>query len=251
MACTPPAFGTYIEPFAGSACLFFALLPKRSILGDFNAELIEAYSVVAQAPDRVHDVLVGMADTASEYYRVRSWKPAELSAVYRTARFIYLNRFCFNGVYRTNLKGEFNVPRGRDTGELPSLANLREYALVLSQTELQAGDFLQTLGQARKGDFVYLDPPYTKQNQPYSGEYGYGAFSANDMDRLLPELDRIDALGATFLFSYRYTPVLHQQLRRWNRRLVSVRRHVAGFSSARRIVREMLVSNRDFDRLPQ
>lgn len=247
----PQTFGTYVEPFAGSACLFFALLPERSILGDFNTELIEAYSIVAHAPDAVYDSLAGMADTASEYYRVRSWKPGELNAVQRTARFIYLNRFCFNGVYRTNLKGQFNVPRGRDTGELPSLADLRAYSLVLRKAELRAGDFLQTLNQVQKGDFVYLDPPYTKENQPYSGEYGYGAFSAEDMDRLLPELERIDSLGATFLLSYRYTPVLHQQLKVWNRRLVSVRRHVAGFSSARRVVREMLVSNRDFDGLPK
>jgi DNA adenine methylase len=166
-----------------------------------------------------------------------------LSDVDRTARFIYLNRYCFNGVYRTNRQGEFNVPRGRDTGDLPTLDTIKQCARALDSAELVSGDFEVILERARRGDFVYLDPPYTKADQPYSGEYGYGAFSSTDFERLLAQLKRLDDLGATFLLSYRYSLQINRGLRHWHTSVVSVRRHIAGFSSARRVVRELLVSN--------
>lgn len=250
LTCVPEEYGTYIEPFAGSACLFFALDPQTSILGDFNPELIHAYEQICRYPRRIHQHLVEMPDTAVDYYRIRALSPDKLSMTKRAARFIYLNRFCFNGVYRTNKQGKFNVPRGRDTGEKPTLMSLRTYANRLKKARLCSTDFLETLAQVAPGDFVYLDPPYTKADQPYSGEYGYGAFGANDLGRLIPELQRIHDLGATFLFSYRYTPLLYKELHKWERKIVSVRRHVAGFSSSRRVVREMLISNRPFSELP-
>lgn len=245
LGCVPEQYGKYVEPFAGSACLFFALDPEKAILGDFNPELIHAYTMISESPERLHRHLSVMPNTATEYYRIRSLKAQDLPDIERAARFVYLNRFCFNGVYRTNRKGHFNVPRGRDTGALPTLPSLYDYASRLRKTQLCASDFLQTLKYVRPNDFVYLDPPYTKADQPYSGEYGYGAFGPDDLCQLLPELERLDTLGASFLFSYRFTPVLHRQLACWHRRLLSVRRHVAGFSSARRTVREMLVSNRE------
>jgi DNA adenine methylase len=123
----------------------------------------------------------------------------------RAARFVYLNRHCLNGVYRTNRSGNFNVPRGRDTGTLPPLQVFKDSASALQRASLRAGDFESVLNGTRAGDFVYLDPPYSKADERYSGEYGYGAFSSTDFGRLLAQLERINELGATFLLSYRYS----------------------------------------------
>jgi DNA adenine methylase len=238
-----PSYRTYIEPFAGSACLFFALQPPKAILGDFNAHLIQAYRTIARYPERVHEAASRFPVHSDEYYRLRSLDPRSLSAVDRAARFLYLNRYCFNGVYRTNRAGHFNVPRGRDTGGIPPLASIVSGATALRSSRLITGDFRKTLQKVGPGDFVYLDPPYSKTDDHYSGEYGYGAFSSADLCSLMAELDAIHEKGATFLLSYRYNPGLRKELARWNTSLVSVRRHVAGFNDHRTMVKELLVSN--------
>jgi len=244
LANVPEDFKCYVEPFAGSACLFFALKPQFAVLGDFNESLIEAYQVVARSPKRVHDAAARMPNTKNYYYHLRSTAPLTLSPLQRAARFLYLNRYCFNGVYRTNRSGKFNVPRGRDTGTLPDLQAMRRCSKALKGAELVAGDFRTTLAKVQAGDFVYLDPPYAKIDDRYSGEYGYGAFSSKDLEALHHELNAIDQKGASFLLSYRYSKRLRFDLDKWHTSVISVRRHVAGFSSHRGVVREFLVSNR-------
>jgi DNA adenine methylase len=237
------SFKTYIEPFAGSACLFFDLEPTKAILGDFNAQLIQAYTVIARSPERVHAHACAYSSEPSEYYRIRAIDPTLLSPIKRASRFLYLNRFCFNGVYRTNKTGLFNVPRGRDTGGMPSLEAILAVAKVLQSAQLIPADFQKVLRRVKAGDFVYLDPPYAKADEKYSGEYGYGAFSSINFPSLLSELAGIDRKGATFLLSYRYSPQLRRELSGWHSSVVSVKRHVAGFTDHRTAVRELLVSN--------
>ena len=244
-----PSYCTYIEPFAGSACLFFALHPPRSVLGDFNAHLIQAYRTIAHFPERVHEAASRFPVLAVEYYRLRSLNPTSLPPIARAARFLYLNRYCFNGVYRTNKAGLFNVPRGRNTGRIPSLASMISGADALRTANLVAGDFRKVLRYVRQNDFVYLDPPYAKADERYSGEYGYGAFSSTDFPSLSAELNTIHDKGATFLLSYRYSPKIRLELARWNSSIVSVRRHVAGFNDHRTTVKELLVSNAPLKRV--
>ena len=129
---------------------------------------------ICRYPQRIHQHLVEMPNTPADYYRIRALSPEKLSNIQRGCQVIYLNRFCFNGVYRTNRQGKFNVPRGRDTGEMPGLTSLRSYAGRLKKTQLCSTDFLDTLSRVQPGDFVYLDPPYTKADQPYSGNMGMG-----------------------------------------------------------------------------
>ena len=100
----------YVEPFAGSACLFFAIQPARAVLADKNSQLIETYEVVRRDPGEVYDRVVALPRTKSVYYAQRSRDPRRLSTIGRAARFVYLNRNCFNGIYRTNTQGLFNVP---------------------------------------------------------------------------------------------------------------------------------------------
>ena len=107
-----------IEPFAGSACLFFALAPARSILGDNNESLIELFYAVREDPDRLFDRMCRIRRDAATYYRWRDKDPHALDAETRAVRFLYLNRNCFNGIFRTNAQGRFNVPIGTRTGAL-------------------------------------------------------------------------------------------------------------------------------------
>ena len=156
----PERYGAYLEPFAGSSCLFFALQPDRAVIGDFNTELIDAYQVIADAPRAVARALSEMPTDPDFYYELRARDVPSLSRVARASRFVYLNRFSFNGVYRTNRKGAFNVPRGRKTGSLPTVESLVAVAKVLKNATLVCGDFENTLSYAKRGDFVYMDPPY-------------------------------------------------------------------------------------------
>lgn len=246
LSAVPSNFGCYYEPFVGSACLFFALSPSKAILGDVNSDLIDAYDVIRSQPARVARAVHEMPATARHYYRLRSVRPATLRPIARAARFVYLNRHCFNGVYRINRTGQFNVPRGQRTGALPAVDNFRRCAEVLGRAELRAEDFESSLRDVRAGDFVYLDPPYASKTRTTYGEYSYDSFEQDDLPRLLKALRRLDRLGATFLLSYTYRSTLRADLSRWHMKRVAVQRHVAGFADHRHRVYEILVSNRAF-----
>lgn len=198
----PRRFNRYIEPFAGSACLFFSSIssPRTAILGDFNGELLDFYRVVKTRPKALFDRLRAFEESEDFYYSLRSVDPARLNRTEAAARFLYLNRFCFNGVYRTNQSGKFNVPYGTKTGRLPNLTEIQACSHALKNVAFSPGDFEVTLSEAKKGDFVYLDPPYTTSR--YRGEYGYGAFCDSDFERLREALVGLDRKGVAFLLSY-------------------------------------------------
>lgn len=117
-ACVPQTFQTYVEPFAGSACLFFRLCPERALLGDINEELVEFYGALKDQPTELAERVQSMPASSEFYYRLRESK--KRSPLTRAARFCYLNRYCYNGVFRTNKAGQFNVPRGVKVGRIPS-----------------------------------------------------------------------------------------------------------------------------------
>jgi DNA adenine methylase len=240
---SPTRMEKYVEPFVGSAALFFALQPRRAFLSDFNPELIDTYKTLTTKAVLVSRRLSRMPIAQDYYYQLRAKNPTMMSNLDRAARFIYLNRFCFNGVYRTNRQGQFNVPRGVRTGAIPTLQELKNAGKLLASANLRCSDFEECLAEVRRGDFVYLDPPYTRAGGRFSGEYGYGAFTSTDLDRLYASLKLIDQRGALFLFSYRYSRAVKHACRAWNTKTVRVRRHVGGFRGTRKLVREVLVSN--------
>lgn len=179
----------------GFSMLVFFAPAEHALLGDFNPQLIDTYRTVARAPHAVAAKLTTMLVSHEYYYELRAQNPAALRSVERAARFVYLNRFCFNGVFRTNQRGEFNVPRGTKTGQLPTATDLRACAQILRSATLIAGDFERTLEGVDRGDFVYLDPPYSSSAERNRGEYGYGAFSSDDLGRLEECLRKIDRLS--------------------------------------------------------
>jgi DNA adenine methylase len=234
----------YVEPFAGSACLFFSLAPSKAILGDNNACLIEVYRVIRDQPSRVYDRLVKIRRDSATYYRWRQKNPANLDLETRVVRFLYLNRNCFNGIFRTNTKGEFNVPIGTRTGAYFTRSELLECSKILKRTELVAGDFADTVKRVRAGDFVYLDPPFAVDSRRVFREYGAECFTTADMRRLAENLGRVDSKGADFLVSYADSKEARAIAKRWNATRLPIRRHVAGFSGSRRNAYEWLISNK-------
>ena len=239
-------FERYVEPFAGSACLFFDLQPKSALLGDQNSELIEMYRVVRRKPNEVFDRLQRIPRNRPVYEKRRAEDPASLSAVDRAARFIYLNRNCFNGIYRTNSRGQFNVPFSNDrVGEFVSRNVFSKCASVLRKATLESADFGITLRSVRRGDFVYLDPPYAVQSRRIFREYGSKLFSVADLVRLAAILRRIDSRGAAFVLSYADCREIRDIAKDWNCTRTLVRRHVAGFSGSRKPSVELIITNID------
>ena len=234
----------YVEPFAGSARFFFELEPKVALLGDINSDLVAMYEVVRTRPGRLYQALRRWPNNENEYYRIRALDCESLNEVDRAARFIYLNRFCFNGLYRTNKMGMFNVPYGgRKSGVIPSEAELKMAGNLLSRAKLMCGDFSRTLDNAKHGDFVYLDPPYTTAERRVFNDYGPQSFGQEDLLRLRSALEKLHEIGATFLLSYADCPEGEVLAYNFQTSKVTARRHIAGFASNRRVACELLITN--------
>lgn len=240
----PRGIDRYIEPFAGSACLFFEMQPQCAVLGDLSWELVTTYRTLRNDVDAVISELSKLRRGAQTYYRLRSWNPNTLALSKLAARFIYLNRFCFNGLYRTNEQGQFNVPYGHNKSKNDfDFAHLRSVARLLKRATLHVGDFSDTLRNARKGDFVYLDPPYVVKRRRIFREYGVESFCADDLHRLDKSLGGLDRRGIKFVVSYAYCREAKVLFSPWCTRRVLVRRNIAGFCAARRSAYELLAWN--------
>lgn len=181
----PTEFGTYLEPFLGSAAVFFRLRPKRSVLSDRNCALIDTYRALRNDPQGVRQALQQLHEQHCKefYYSVRKEVPD--SEIQKAARFIYLNRTCWNGLYRVNRKGEFNVPIGtKNTVVLPT-DDFDQVSKLLKRAKLLAGDFSSVIDLATENDFLFVDPPYTtKHNLNGFLKYNEILFSWADQERL-------------------------------------------------------------------
>lgn len=181
----PASFRRYMEPFLGGGAVFFHLAPAQAILSDVNAELIELYTVLRSAPAELMDAMQRhhKAHDAEHYYMTRSDAPTD--AVGRAARTLYLNRTCWNGLYRVNLRGEFNVPIGTKSTVVFDKEDFSLVSQRLSQAEIRCCDFQATVDETFEGDFLFIDPPYTvKHNMNGFIKYNETLFGWNDQIRL-------------------------------------------------------------------
>jgi DNA adenine methylase len=203
-------YNRFIEPFLGSGAVFFNLKPKRSILADKNERLIETYSAIKENWKIVQENLHIHHERHSKeyYYSVRSTD--FYTAESRAAQFIYLNRTCWNGLYRVNLKGKFNVPIGTKTYACLATDNFEQTAKALKHSKLIAGDFELAIKQAKQGDFVFIDPPYTVKHN-YNGfiKYNENIFSWDDQIRLRDAVKEAIGRGAQVLV----TNAFHESVR--------------------------------------
>ena len=239
-------YARYVEPFAGSASLFFDLQPRAAILGDLNSELIIALTAIRRDVHLVLQCLRRSPIGEKNYYKIRQVDPRNLSAAELAARFLYLNHFCFNGLYRTNLSGRFNVPYGPPkNGAPPNEASIADAARALQTAELLHADFEETLSQAQSGDFVFLDPPYAVDRRRVFREYLPGSFNNDDLRRLKRMLETLDSKGVAFVITYADSLESRKLLASWKRSRLWVRRNIAGFAADRRSYYELLATNID------
>ena len=193
----PKAFRTYFEPFIGGAAVFLHLTPDRSVLSDINPRLIDCYLAIKQDPDGLFERLVALKARHSKdhYYSVRERlnHTADLSVVEVAAMMIYINKTCFNGLYRENRRGHFNVPVGshRDRS-IFSEANIFAVAQQLRSAKIRCRPFESVLEEAEMGDFVYFDPPYAPVSRTSSfTSYSIDGFDAFDQKRLYEVFDTL------------------------------------------------------------
>ena len=181
----PSHFDRYVEPFLGGGAVFFHLKPSNALISDVNEELIHCYRTIKEQPDELYQLMVRHHDDHSQdyYYEMRSSIPEY--DLQRAARFLYLNRTCWNGLYRVNLKGEFNVPIGTKSTVVFSDDDFPEISNVLRSADIRCSDFEAIIDECNKGDFLFIDPPYTVQHN-YNNflKYNEKIFNWDDQTRL-------------------------------------------------------------------
>lgn len=224
----------YIEPFVGSGAVFFSLQPVKALLNDANMELVETYRAIKDDWKPVLALLRKHQHHHNDnyYYQMRESTPTSPAA--RAARFVYLNRTCFNGLYRVNRRGEFNVPRGTKNSVLLSTDDFEAVSQQLSTATLEAGDFERIIDRSGGGDFIYADPPYTvKHNNNGFIKYNERLFSWADQERLREALMRAAHRGAKILVSNADHPSI-RELYADATYIVAERQSVMSSESARR-----------------
>jgi DNA adenine methylase len=227
--------GTYHEPFLGGGAFFFHLQPRQAKLSDSNEELVNTYKVVRDRVEDLIDTLSVHKNDEKYYYKIRSTDPASLDSVKRASRTIYLNRTCFNGLYRVNKKGVFNVPFGKKKGIFTFDAqNLRLASKVLSNAEVYLQDYRESLKGIRKNDVVYLDPPY----YPLGGfadfqRYTKECFSENDHDELFDLFKKIADRGITIVQSNSNSNYIHNKYSEFHIDVIDAKRLISSNSATR------------------
>lgn len=241
----PAEHKRYYEVFLGSGAVFFSMRPQKATLSDINEELIECYSALRDewqnVVERLHYHHLHHSD--HYYYKVRESKPRLLANC--AARFIYLNRTCWNGLYRVNLKGEFNVPVGSKTNVLLGTENFEGLSALLNKTELLVADFEDVIGKARSGDFIFADPPYTvKHNFNGFVKYNEKIFRWEDQLRLRDSLVRAKNRGCLILLTNANHPSI-VGLYENDFELISLSRNsaIAADSKNRGMYEELIIKN--------
>lgn len=210
----PQEFNSYFEPFLGGGSTFFHLMPQEATISDINPDLINTYRVMANHPRELRNLLEEHQELHSteHYYDVRDHIPD--GAVERAARFMYLNRTCFNGMYRVNRQGQFNVPIGTREHFIEDVETFAEYAEILQHAHILTQDFVTTIRGAGDGDLVFADPPYTiARNQNSFIKYNDKLFSWKDQKRLLNALVRARNRGAMIVATNALYPDLQKMYR--------------------------------------
>lgn len=239
---------TYYEPFVGGGAIFFALAAenrfKRAVLGDRNADLVDVYRALTQDVEAVIRLLRKYRYSETEYYRVREQRPRSLAA--RAARLIYLNKTGYNGLYRVNRAGEFNVPFGRHKSPLIcDEDNLRAAAEALSRAEVVTADFEAVCRDARAGDAVYFDPPYLPLSKTSNfTAYDPHPFGVDEHERLAQVFGRLERLGVCTVLSNSYTEQTRKIFGRFQYERVPVKRPINSKANLRGPVDEILVFSR-------
>jgi DNA adenine methylase len=234
----------YVEPFAGSAALFFFLKPQSAVLADANRHLVNALTMIKINPVETYEALARIRRDKDTYYQVRSrFNSFNSSSIDAAADFIYLNRNCFNGLWRTNQRGQFNVPYGGlEMGSHPPLSLFKNCSESLNNACVRHQDFRKTISEAGPNTFLFCDPPYFTAKERTFIEYGEKSFGQADLDDLLKNLVSADDRGVHIALTYTSTMPLSVP-EHWTATSFAVTRNVGGFSGSRKTYGEVLYMN--------
>ena len=235
----------YHEVFLGGGALYFNLNRGTARLTDLNRELVECYSAVRDDVEAVISALRLHHYDRERFYEVRAWDPQSLGAPERAARMIYLNKTAFNGLYRVNSSGRFNVPFGRHKNPLIcDVENLRACSAALRDAELEVADFSAVLGHARRGDFVYFDPPYVPVSETaYFTGYAVGGFSWEEQRRLADVLRALSKKQVKVMLSNSDVPELRELYADFRIEQVDATRRINSRVAGRGKIGEIVVLN--------
>lgn len=225
----PEYKGKYIEPFVGGGAMFFALEPEKAILSDSNEELIHLYKTIRLKANLVIEELKQMHNSEEDYYRIRALNWRELSDTAAAARMIYLNKTGFNGLYRVNRQGGFNVPYCKN--ENVSFCNeerIRNAAKMLKGKKICCNDYKKVLEKySETGDFIFLDPPYFQVTDRESFiRYTSDRFYENDQIELAEIVNELYDKGCNLLITNSDHPMIYELYKRFNIKVLNVRRSV-------------------------
>ncbi len=248
----PERIETYYEPFVGGAAVFFSLAAagrfRRAILSDRNRDLVEVYTVIKKNVESVIELLEEYRARHSEesYYETRELDPKSLKPEERAARVIYLNKTGYNGLFRVNRSGKFNVPYGRHKNpNICDAENLRAAATVLSDVKLKVLDFEKACARAEPGDAVYFDPPYDPISKTANfTSYHQDPFDEDEQHRLAKLFASLAQRGVASVLSNSDTPLTRKLYGRWSPDTIAVTRPINSNASGRGEVAEILVTGR-------
>ncbi len=227
-------FNRYFEPFLGGASIFLAINPqKRSYLSDLNEELIQTYSTLKESPESIIKVLEQFENKKEFYYKIRDEQFK--NPIEKAARFIYLNQTSFNGIYRVNLKGKYNVPYGFRSKNFLENEKLIAVSKRLKNVTLSHGDFSKIKMKIKEKDLVFLDPPYTvSHNDNGFIKYNQKLFSLEDQERLSELIDHIKAQGAYYILTNAAHKKIEEIFRKGDYRYIKKRASLVGGTNAER-----------------
>ena len=248
----PHNISSYCEPFLGGGAVLFDLQPKEAFINDINSDLMLVYTVIKNSVDELIRNLETFENSSDFFYEIRDWdrdkeKYDALSDVQKAARIIYLNKTCYNGLYRVNNAGEFNAPFGNYKN--PNIVNspvLKAVSAYFNTAEVHfsSTDYSEVLRTVKKGTFVYLDPPYdpVSETSSFTG-YTRGGFTRDDQIRLRECCDVLNKKGVQFMLSNSATDFIKEQYAEYNITIVKAKRTVNSVAEKRGDVDEVVVRN--------
>lgn len=250
----PEDFDTYYEPFLGGGAVLFHIQPKNAIVNDVNEELINLYRVIKEDVDELIEDLEKHKNEEEYFYKIRAIDRDKsayeaLTPVKKASRLLYLNKTCFNGLFRVNRRGEFNTPFGRYKN--PNIVNattLRAVSQYFNEANivLKCGDFEDSVKEIQPGSFVYFDPPYDPISDSANfTEYDKGGFGRDEQERLKKLCDKLNDKGVKFLLSNSATDFILDLYKGYTVREVQARRSINSRGDRRGGVKEVLVMNYD------
>ena len=245
----PKNYNRYFEPFIGGGALFFAIRPKNAYISDINPELINLYNTVKNNTHSLIKDLLRYKNTETEFYRIRNLDRTpdykNLTNIEKAGRFIYLNKTCYNGLYRTNSKGQFNAPYGfYKNPNIIDEQNLKICSELLKETEIGLSDFSNIENKIKTHDFVYFDPPYIPINKTSSfTKYYKDDFNTGSQIKLKELCDRLNKKNIYFMLSNSYNETALNLYKEYNIKKINAIRAINCKADKRGTINELIITN--------